>query len=174
MGRSFVERRRNGVDMDTLRPGLKTLLLFAIAVVSACAGTDALISPPAVRLTSIELMDADFDRQSFILGFDVANPNSFPLPIKSVRYSVRLGDQQFASGQTQATITVPSNGSAAFRISVEVDLLKTTTRLASFIPGSVNRSLDYELSGSLAVDIPFAKPLEFSHRDSIELMAAGF
>ena len=58
-------------------------------------------------------------------------------------------------------------------VSVEVDLLKTTTRLAAFIPGSAERDLDYELSGSFAVDLPLAKPLRFSHRDRIEVLTAG-
>jgi hypothetical protein len=67
---------------------------------------------------------------------------------------------------------VPSNGNTSFAISIEVDLLRTTTNLAGFIPGNVREDLNYELSGSFAVDIPFAKPLKFSHSDSIDLVAA--
>jgi LEA14-like dessication related protein len=147
--------------------------LAAIAAMTACAGTGAIISSPDVRLTSVEMTSADFHRQKFLLGFHVSNPNPFPLPVKSVTYRVRLGDQQFASGKTQGNFTVPSNGNSSFAISVEVDLLKTTTSLAGFIPGNIRRDLNYELSGSLAVDIPFAMPLEYSHSDSIDMLAAG-
>jgi LEA14-like dessication related protein len=145
----------------------------AIVMLSACAGSGAIISSPDVRLTGIELTSADFRQQEFLLGFHVSNPNPFPLPVKSVTYRIRLGEQQFANGRTQGNFTVPSNGDSTFAISVEVDLLRTTTNLSGFLPGSTREELNYELSGSLAVDIPFAKPLHFSHSDSIDLLSAG-
>ena len=151
---------------------VKVTSLIAIAALSACAGTGAIIASPEVRLTSVELTSADFHQQKFLLGFHVSNPNPFPLPIRSVTYRVQLGDQQFARGKTQGNFTVPSNGNTSFAISIEVDLLRTTTNLAGFIPGNVREDLNYELSGSFAVDIPFAKPLKFSHSDSIDLVAA--
>lgn len=162
-----------GTDMNSRLFIVNAVLLVAILAMTACAGTGALISSPDVRLTSVELTDADFHRQKFLLGFHVSNPNSFPLPVKSVTYRLRLGDQHFVSGKTQGNFSVPSNGDSSFAISVEVDLLRTTTKLAGFLPGNVRQDLNYELSGSLAVDIPFAKPLEFSHSDRIDLLAAG-
>jgi len=153
---------------------LRTVSLVAVAAMSACAGMDEMISSPAVTLTSIEMTDADFDRQTFLLAFDVSNPNPFPLPIKSLRYRVRLGEQQFASGETQGNFTVPSDGHGEFVISVELNLLKTKSNLFSFIRTGTRRNIDYDLSGSFAVDIPFARSLEFSNSGSIELQAAGF
>lgn len=150
----------------------RVLLLALTVATTGCAGAGAMISSPEVRLTSIELRDADFDQQTFMLGFDVSNPNPFPLPVKEMSYRVRLGDQQFASGKTQSNFTVPSNGGTAFMISVEVDLLRTTTKLASFMPGNLRQELNYELTGSFLVDIPFAKPLKFTHSDSIGTLAA--
>jgi LEA14-like dessication related protein len=132
-----------------------------------------MISSPEVRLTSVEIRSADFDSQTFLLGFDVSNPNPFPLPVKAVSYNIRLGDQQFASGRTQGNFTVPSNGDSAFVISVELDLLRTTTGLKSFMPGTGRENLSYELRGSFVVDIPFTKPLTFSHTDRIDMLAAG-
>ena len=148
--------------------------LAVIAAMSACAGTGLLISSPEVRLTGIEMISADFDSQTFLLGFDVSNPNPFPLPIRSVRYRVRLGEQQFASGETQGNFTVPSEGNGAFAISVQLDLLRTTSNISSLIRSGMRRDFDYELSGSFAVDIPFAKRLEFRSGGNIELQAAAF
>ncbi len=173
-GRSFVERYKAGVDMDIRILGLRTVSLVAIAAMSGCAGMDPVISSPSVRLTSVEMTDVDFDQQTFLLGFDVSNPNPFPLPVKSVRYRVRLGEQRFASGETQGSFTVPSEGNGDFMISVELDLLKTTSNLFSLIRSGTGRHIDYELSGSFAVDIPFAKPLEFSNSGSIEIRVDGF
>ena len=153
---------------------VKAASLVAIAAMSACVGTGALISAPEVSLTSIEMTSADFDRQTFLLGFHVSNPNPFPLPIKSVRYQVRLGEQQFAGGETQGNFTVPSGGNGQFVISVRLNLLKTTSSLFSLIRTGMSRNIDYELSGSFAVDIPLAKPLKFRSGGSIEMQAGGF
>jgi len=152
----------------------KATSLIAIVTLSACAGTGEIISSPDVRLVSVEMTSAGFHRQEFLLGFHVINPNPFPLPVESVAYRIRLGDQQFASGETRGKFTVPSNGESSFAISVELDLLKTTTSLSGFIPGNSHEDLTYELNGSFAVDIPFTKPLRFSHSDSIDLLAAEF
>ena len=168
-GRSFIEHRKAGVNMNSQNFGLRTASFVAIVAMSGCAGMDAVISSPSVRLMSVEITDVDFHRQTFLLGFDVSNPNPFPLPIKSVRYRIRLGDQQFASGETRGNFTVPSDGNGQFMISVELDLLRTTSQLSSLIGTGMRRNMDYELSGSFAVDIPFAKPLAFSSSGRIEL-----
>ncbi len=162
------------VDMNLHTIATRATSLLAIAAISACAGTGSIIRPPEVRLTSIEVISADFDSQTFLLGFDVSNSNPFPLPIKSVRYRVRLGEQQFASGETQGNFTVPSEGSGEFAISVQLDLLKTTSNISSLIRSGMSRDLDYELTGSFAVDIPFTKPLEFKSGGNIELQASAF
>ncbi len=160
------------MNLQTITAG--TVSLLAIAALSACAGSGSLISSPQVSLTSIEITSADFNSQTFLLSFDVNNPNPFPLPIKSVRYRVRLGEQQFASGETQGNFTVPSEGNEAFAISVQLDLLKTSSNISSLIRSGMSRDLDYELSGSFAVDIPFAKPLDFKSGGNIEMQAAAF
>ena len=155
--------------MNSRSFALRTASLVAILAMSGCAGMDVVISSPSVRLTSVEVTDVDFHRQTFLLGFDVSNPNPFPLPIESVRYRIRLGEQRFASGETRGNFTVPSDGNGEFMISVELDLLRTTSQLSSLIGTGIHGNMDYELSGSFAVDIPFTKPLGFSSRARIEL-----
>ena len=163
-----------GVDMNLRIIALRVTSLVAIAAISACATTGSMISAPEVRLMTIEITSADFDRQTFLLSFNVSNPNPFPLPIRSVRYRVRLGEQRFASGETQGNFTVPSDGNEQFAISVELDLLRTTSNISSLIRTGMSRDFDYELSGSFAVDIPFAKPLNFKSGGNIEMQAAAF
>ena len=155
--------------MNSQNFGLRTASLVAIVAMSGCAGMDAVISSPSVRLASVETTDVDFHRQTFLLGFDVSNPNPFPLPIQSVRYRIRLGEQRFASGETRGNFTIPSDGNGEFMISVELDLLRTTSQLSSLIGTGIRGNMDYELSGSFTVDIPFAKPLAFSSNGRIEL-----
>ena len=68
-----------------------------------------------------------------------ANPNPFPLPVKSIRYSVQLGERRFASGETQGTFNVPASGEGSFAISVDMDMLQQTSQLSSLLRGGIRQ-----------------------------------
>ena len=107
-----------------MKNGLKlAALLLMLSVTAGCASTGELIDTPNVTLRNVEVTDLDFSGQTFLLGFDVTNPNAFPLPIKSVSYGVELDGYRFASGATNGNFTVPASGDASFAISVKLDLL---------------------------------------------------
>lgn len=145
------------------------LALFVIALLPACAGTGPLISSPAVELTGIELTSASVRRQTFLLQFDVSNPNPFPLPVKAVAYRLSFDRRKFARGETAGRFTVPARGAESFAISVELDFLNSATHWASLMSGTLQENLSYELQGSLAVDIPFADPVSFTHSGNVNL-----
>jgi len=79
-----------------------------------------------------------------------------------VRYHLQLADQTFASGETQGDFSVPASGDGAFDISVELDILNSAGQLGSVLRSGMRKPVAYELNGSLAVDIPFLKPVPFS------------
>lgn len=137
-------------------------VLLAAACLSACAGSGPIIVSPTVELTGVELTSVSFKRQTFLLQFHVTNPNPFPLPVKAVEYRVIFDRQKFASGETQGSFTIPAAGEESFAISIDLDVLKSATHLQSLLRGGFRDNMSYELRGSLAVDIPFVKPLAFS------------
>ncbi len=144
-------------------------LLFAAVSLSACAGTGTVIDSPRVELTGVELTSANFRRQTFLLRFDVSNPNPFPLPVKAVEYRVDFDDEKFAGGKTQGSFTIPARGDDSFAISVDLDILSTATHLNSLLSGGFRENVSYELRGSLAVDIPFVSPIPFSSSGVINM-----
>ena len=147
----------------------KHFLLFVLISLSGCAGTVTFVDSPRVDLTSVELTSAGFRRQTFLLSFDVSNPNPFPLPVKAIDYVVKFDDQKFAGGQTQGSFTVPASGDDSFAISVDLDFFSSATHLTSLFSGSFRENISYELQGSLAVDIPFVKPIPFSNSGVINM-----
>ncbi len=147
----------------------KHFLLFALVSLSGCAGTGSVIDSPRVDLTAVELTSANIRRQTFLLSFDVSNPNPFPLPVKAVDYEVIFDDRKFAGGQTQGSFTVPASGDDSFAISVDLDFLSSATHLTSLFSGGFSENISYELQGSLAVDIPFVKPIPFSNSGVINM-----
>jgi LEA14-like dessication related protein len=131
-------------------------------ILAACAGTEALVATPKVRLTSVELQDVSFTEQTFLLGFEVENPNGFPLPVEAIKYRVQLDGERFAGGEAAASFTIPAHGEGAFQVSVRLDILTQAATLSSLLHGGVPENVSYRVDGSLAVDIPFTRPLTFA------------
>ena len=157
--------------MDGLR---KWTTLGAGAVVSllqGCASTGDLVDAPSVRLSNVEVTRIDLDDQTFLLDFEVSNPNPFPLPVRAISYGVELDGFRFASGETQGEFTVPAEGDGKFAISVDVDLMRTAPQLLFIVRDAVRRDIPYELQGRFEVDIPLAPAVSFRNDGTIRLQA---
>lgn len=150
------------------------ILLTSTLFFSACAGTSTVVDSPTVELVSVELSEANFSRQTFLLGFDVSNPNPFPLPVKAIKYRVLLDEEKFAGGETEGSFTVPARGDDEFVISVDLDFLNSTPQLASLLRGGLQEDLGYELQGSLAIDIPLVKPIPFASTGVVKVSTDYF
>lgn len=146
----------------------------AACFVSACAGMQRAISMPGVSLRNVEVADVNFSSQTFLLTFDVTNPNAFPLPVNYVSYGVTLDNKKFASGRTVASFTVPAQSDTEFAISVELDLFRTAPQLLFIVRDGTMRDLPYELSGKLGIDIPFVEPVSFKSSGEIRLLVHEF
>jgi LEA14-like dessication related protein len=146
--------------------------ISVIGLLAACAAPTTLVESPSVTLVGIQSGHMSFDRQTFVLGFDISNPNAFPLPVKAIQYRVRIAEQQFASGETLGGFTVPAGGDSHFSISVDLDMLQQTSRLATLLRVGSRGTVNYDLDGSLTANIPFTKPIRFSNAGTL-LLASG-
>jgi len=145
------------------------LLLLVSVVLGACAVSEIAIDPPMVSLKKVNVTDVDFSRQTFVLSFDVTNPNSFSLPVNYVSYGIKLDKQRFASGETVASFTIPANSDTEFAISVELDLFRTAPQLLYTFRDGTMRDLPYELSGKFGIDMPFVGSVPFEYSGEIRL-----
>jgi len=136
----------------------------------ACASLpENLISKPEVELRDVQVVGLGFKGQTFLLSFDISNPNPFPLPVGHVSYDLRLDGLRFASGETPSEISVPASGKTDFAISVELDLLTTAPRLLSIVRDGARSEIPYELQGELGIDIPLTPPMTFGTNGSIRI-----
>ncbi len=155
----------------TLTPGLALLAL----AVSGCATTmEDIVKSPSVELRSVEVMGLGFNGQTFLLSFNVENPNPFALPVSSVSYSLKLDGQRFASGQTPGEFSVPASGSGEFAISVDLNLLQSAPQLLSIVRQGVRKDVAYELDGRFDIDIPLAPAVSFRNTGAIRLRPTSF
>lgn len=150
------------------------LLALAALQLSACASIEELVSAPEVRLTNVEIQDLDYDGQTFMLSFDVSNPNPYPLPVNQVAYEVRLDGMRFAAGDALCALTIPANGDGKIALKVDLDLLRTAPDLLFVVRDATRRDIPYALDGSLAFDIPHTRPVRFSNEGAIRLSAVAF
>ena len=159
-----------------MKSALQRLLIVIVLVGSGGCATNLenVVSSPKVELTNVEVMGLGFKSQTFLLSFDVRNPNPFALPVENVSYGVRLDGQRFASGTTPSSFTVPAQGDTQFAISVELDLLQTAPRLLSIVRQGDRSHIGYELAGELAVDIPFTPPIAYKTKGSIRIDGSAF
>lgn len=141
----------------------------ACAVMASSCATKPVVETPAVSLTGVQVERMDLEGQSFLLGFSISNPNPFPLPVKSVRYDLRLDNQTFASGTTSSGFRVAARGDGEFDIGVKLNLRQSMPQVAALLRGGLRDTVDYELHGSLDVDIPFARPIPFSSSGTVRL-----
>ena len=148
------------MNMHSLRKIIPAIL--ASFALSGCATTEALVDAPTVTLNSVELESISFGQQTFLLGFDVHNPNAFPLPVRAVRYRVLFDDERFAGGQARGAFMIPANGDGQFALDVDLDIANSASMVTSLLAGGVPDYVRYRIEGSLTVDIPYARPLPFS------------
>jgi LEA14-like dessication related protein len=162
--------------METIQ--LRKIALGAVACFAAgCASTGITVEKPSVSLRTVEVADIGLGGQTFVLDFNVVNPNPFPLPIRTISYGVELDGFRFASGETQGAFTVPANGDSHFEITVDVDLMRTAPQLMFIVRDGVYRDIPYSLEGRFGIDVPFANPVSFRNEGSLRLdageLAAG-
>ena len=147
-------------------------LVVTAAMLASCASLEEMVSAPGVELTEVHVETLDLKQQTFLLEFDVVNPNPFPLPVSTVAYGVHLDGHRFASGETSGGFVVPAGSAGEFIISVDLNLLQTAPELLFIVRDAVHRDIPYVLEGRLGVDIPTVKPVRFETEGMIRLQAA--
>jgi LEA14-like dessication related protein len=156
--------------MNYTRRLTTTVLIMSLAGLGGCATiSENAISRPVVELRDVEVVGLGFKAQTFLLSFDISNPNPFPLPVSHIKYGLKLDGQQFATGETPCSISIPAGGDSEFAISVELDLLSTAPRLLTTVRNSVRREIPYELKGELGLDIPLTPTVTYRTDGSISL-----
>lgn len=149
-------------------------LITLCSTLTACASLNQIVSAPEVSLTNVAIERLDIGEQTFLLSFDVNNPNPFPLPVSTISYAVKLDGQRFASGETTSSFTVPAGSGSEFSISVDLNLLQTAPDLLFIVRDAARRDVPYALSGEFGIDLPYVRPVRFENDGVIRLTAATF
>lgn len=145
-----------------------SMLVAACLWLAACSSLRGDIEPPRVSLNNVQLVNAGLIQQTFRLTLRVQNPNGIPIPIRGMNYAVKLSGNDFASGVTPRSFTLPASGEEMVDIDVTTNILDVGRQLMRILE-TRQQDIDYSLSGKVQVDLPFVKALPFSRAGTVNL-----
>lgn len=147
---------------------LKSLGLFSLVfALVACAGLGgAPMQPPRVSLVDLRVQDVKLFEQRYGMELRVQNPNSVPLPIVGMEYSVRLNETEFGKGVSRKTITVPAYGEAVVQVDLVSSIWGLLQRVQELQKGRLPQGLKVQIAGGVSL-ARTAEPLPFMFQGEI-------
>ncbi len=125
------------------------------------------LAPPTIQVVGLSLLEASAGRQRFRVGLLIDNQNTEPMPIKELKFTLRLANGEgLLDGTLPAPVVVPALERQTLRIEVTTELVSSSSRLLSFVQGPAN-ALPYEIFGRLTLDRRFAKPMPFASHGEV-------
>jgi LEA14-like dessication related protein len=143
-------------------------LLCLLMLGTVALGTVACVPKferPVLTVSSIELQSGNLFQQSFLVKFQVQNPNDRKLPVQGLHAELDVGGQRIASGVSNRAFVVPPRGQSEFDMTITANMAVALLQLANQRADSV----DYELSGSANLDLPFLHEAPFHQAGSFSL-----
>ncbi|HEX4268119.1 MAG TPA: LEA type 2 family protein [Steroidobacteraceae bacterium] len=141
------------------------ILLLAFAL-SGCALFVPKLQTPRLSIVDIQVVKATFLEQRLRVRMRVENPNDRSLPIQGLSYTVYLGDQEFATGASDASFVVPALGTAEFNMDV-------TANAAGAIFAALSRpagqGIDYHMKGKVELAHGWLRSIPFEQSGSFML-----
>jgi LEA14-like dessication related protein len=141
-------------------------LLATIILLSGCASAMKW-EAPKLSVASMKLQSADIFSQRLLVHMKVSNPNDRELPIKGITYRIEINDAELAQGLTDTPFVVPAMGEAEFDVQLTANLATALSQILSRRGSS--ETLDYRLTGSVALSSGFLRHIPFDEHGSVKL-----
>jgi LEA14-like dessication related protein len=116
---------------------------------------------PTLELVSLKLADGNLLSQRFNARLKVYNPNDRALPVNGLRYTVEIDGKAFGKGESTRAFTVPARGEAEFDMTLDANLAGAVAAVLSRRERAKGRELEYRLVGTVSIDLPLMRSLEF-------------
>lgn len=146
--------------------------ILSAAVLALGLAACALVAPkfdrPNVSVVSIEMRSGNLMQQNFAVKLNVQNPNTRALPVSGLRVALNVGGVEIASGSSDHSFVVPARGESEFDLSIKANVALALMKLADKMDRHAD-SVDYDLTGSASIDLPFLRDLPFHQTGSFSL-----
>jgi LEA14-like dessication related protein len=139
---------------------------------SLCLVACSLVTPkferPTLSVSGIELVSGNLLQQNFRVKFNIQNPNDRALPVSGLRAALNVGGEPVAQGQNERAFVVPAKGDVDFDMMITANLGVALLKLGHVMDQHAD-SIDYDVSGSASIDLPFLRDLPFHQTGSFSL-----
>lgn len=119
-------------------------------------------------MSSVELRSGNLLQQSFAVKLNIQNPNDRALPVQGLQVQLNVGGEQVASGLSDRAVIVPAHGDSEFDMTITANLALALLKLADKANSHAN-TIDYELTGTASLDLPFLRNLPFRQSGALDL-----
>ena len=140
----------------------KPLLLILLLCTAACA---AKFERPNLTVAGIDMKSGNLLQQTFLVKFQIQNPNDRDLPVSGLHAELNVGGEQIASGVSNRAFVVPAHGQSEFDMTITANMALAMLKLANQHADSI----DYEVTGAASLDLPFMHNLPFHQNGSFPL-----
>ena len=145
------------------------VLCIALAA-GACAPTPRSIAIPRIEVTQLTPLPVGGSGQRYRLSLLVDNQNPEPLPIKEVRFNMRIMGQGVITGRYATPVTVEALDRQTLQVEVDGDVLPSLSQLRA--AAAPNNTLPYEIYGNITIDRSFQNTLPFTANGAVALAAS--
>ncbi len=120
-----------------------------ILLIAGCAAMSA-VRPeaPVVSVAGVRPLNLSLTKQRLRFTLRVENPNAFELPVDSLDFVARVGDERIASGGSDEPVVVPANGEAEIDVDVVAGIDTVLGRMRSMLEDRTI-DLDYRVDGTV-------------------------
>jgi len=140
----------------------KQLLVILLLCTAACS---AKFERPNLNVVGIDMQSGNLLQQTFLVKFQIQNPNDRALPVSGLHVELHVGGEQIASGVSNRAFVVPAYGQSEFDMTITANMALAMLKLANQHADSI----DYEVTGAASLDLPFLRNLPFHQNGSFSL-----
>ena len=150
-------------------PRARWLFITWAVCLAACSLMAPKFERPTLSVIGIEMVSGNLLQQNFRVKFNIQNPNDRAVPVSGLHASLSVGGEHIAQGQNDHAFVVPARGDSDFDMMITANMALALLKLANRMDQHAD-SIDYDVSGSASIDLPFLRELTFHQTGSFPLI----
>ena len=141
--------------------------VLAIFFLVGCAGLGRQLEKPQVNLTSIALAEMTLFESVFDVKLRILNTNDLELTTKGIDFVIKLNGKRFATGVSDANVTIPALGTAVMPLKVYSNLINMFRSLQTL---PEKEGVAYHIKGKIHLSgQTLSGPIPFNSEGKVDL-----
>lgn len=148
---------------------IATSITVAI-LLTACGSLSVRMEQPRLSVVDAQLVKGDLFEQRLKVRMRVQNPNDRELAVKGITYAIDVAGEEFGSGMSASSFTVPRLGEAEFDMLVTANMAGILVRVLGSDRGSSGAdSVDYRIHGKVTLASGLLRSIPFEEKGALKL-----